>query len=399
MVKLNLNFDASLSEQLKGATVTVSGVKTQATVNISTGAVTATEIVAPQTGIKAAEFAADATEFKSSVIFVPQTVESGKLTVTVSKSDYTQSAVLDQKMVFKGGVGYSYDVELKENKLTLTPSSQINKWDDAEISIYGIGDYLKSDGTFVKNSELSVDNKNDIVAVIFSTEVSETDAAAGYSAYAMGLNTFNSKQWTLGTTSVGTLVTNYSSAFSDLDGRIKSQAIFDAAQTAGQLGGCYVNYTDGSSYTTNNPLPEGNITSGWFTPSFGQMVQIFNNLGDANISENMTGINHTASYSAMYAIKDVDVINKINGYVTAINSEVTMFPTDQNSTSKFATVTELNDNNLWGFSTGKVTLSQDQNAEIYSWGFGKNIGKSYVSVAPCIAIKLPTSASDSTPEN
>lgn len=401
LTKLNLDFKLGESGvDLKGATVSVTNVLGTTTVNV--GESTTGNAQGNPTDIIAAKFAADATEFSASAIFVPQAVLGQTDFVLVSTADGKQyKAALNKDVTFAEGKKYTYTVQFNGGgdepvTIELKLGSVLDNWDEGNEDIgggteetvaYGIGDYMLSDGTFVKNTGLTDEQKKNVVAVIFSKQVSEADAEEGYNAYAMGVERFGNKGWFMGNVALGSTCADFDAANADLDGLSKTQAILsnDAYTSIDetQKVNSFVNYTN---YTNNHPLPASG-TSQWFTPSFGQMVQIFNNLGGANIP-NEAEIHSNNTSSPMYYIESKDVLDKINAYVTVLG-QYEMFVTDGSGSLPYLTVTEFDENRLWSFQTRQVTASGDDT--VYAWGFGKNATKSQNgrSVAPCVAITLP----------
>lgn len=401
LTKLNINFNTGdTGLDLKGATVSVLNVMPTTTFTVSTGAIGSAQGNA--TEIKAAVFAKDATAFTASAIFVPQAVDNSVPFVRVTLADGTgYDAKLAELTDFAGGTKYNYTMNFSggggepiEGSLVL--QSTVTDWSDggdlesgeiSESKAVGIGDYMLSDGTFVSAAEITSENKDNVVAVVFSKEVSQADAEAGYNAYAMGVERFGNKGWNMGNVALGAISGDFNTVKDDLDGLSKTNAILSSSAYTSlddtQKGGSFVNYTN---YTRTHSLPSKGVST-WFTPSFGQMVQIFNNLGGADIP-NQAEIHSGNTSSPMYYIESKDVLDKINAYVTALGKEE-MFLTSGTGSLAYITVTEFNENNLWSFQTREVTVSGDDSK--YAWGFGKNTGKATAgrSVAPCVAVTLP----------
>ena len=401
LTKLNLDFNLGKSGvDLKGATVSVTNVLCTTTVNV--GESTTGNAQGNPTDIIAAKFAADATEFSASAIFVPQAVLGQTDFVLVSTADGKQyKAALNHDVTFAEGKKYTYTVQFNGGgdepvTIELKLGSVLDNWDEGNEDIgggteetvaYGIGDYMLSDGTFVKNAELTDEQKKNVVAVIFSKQVSEADAEAGYNAYAMGVERFGNKGWYMGNVALGATSGDFDTVKDDLDGLSKTNAVLSSSAYTSlddsQKGNSFVNY---ANYTNTHPLPATGVSQ-WFTPSFGQMVQIFNNLGGADIP-NQAEIHSGNTSSPMYYIESKDVLDKINAYVTAVGKDE-MFLTSGSGSLAYITVTEFNENNLWSFQTREVVVNGDDTT--YAWGFGKNTGKGTGgrSVAPCVAITLP----------
>lgn len=402
LAKLNLDFNLGESGvDLKGATVSVMNVLGSTTVNVGAGT-TGNAQGSPMT-ITAAKFAADAQAFTASAIFVPQAVLNGTDFVLIETADGKQyKAKLNQDVTFAEGKKYTYTAQFNGGgsepvTVELKLGSVVDNWEDGnediggepeETVVYGVGDYMLGDGTFVKNAELTDDNKSKVVAVIFSKQVSDADAEAGYNAYAMGVERFGNKGWYINNVSIGTNINNITDAMADIDGLSKTRAILAsdeyAALEGDNLNNNFVNYTN---YSAKHQLPVAG-TSQWFTPAFGQMVQIFNNLGGANITADMEGIHANNFSSPMYYTADQTVLDKINAYVTALGQSE-MFVTGDGGALLYLTVSEQSATGSWAFQTRDFTLTDDPTT--YKWGFGRNgsKGNGGRSVAPCVAITLP----------
>lgn len=402
LTKLNINFNTGdTGLDLKGATVSVLNVMPTTTFTVSTGAIGSAQGNA--TEIKAAVFAKDATAFTASAIFVPQAVDNSVPFVRVTLADGTgYDAKLAELTDFAGSTKYNYTMNFTgggqepiEGSLVL--ESTVTDWTDggnlasgevSESKAVGIGDYMLSDGTFVTAAELTSENKAKVVAVVFSKEVSQADAEAGYNAYAMGVERFGDKGWQINNVSIGANINSFTQAFADLDGLSKTQDILASDEYAAlpeeDLGKNFVNYTN---YSAKHKLPETG-TSQWFTPAFGQMVQIFNNLGGANLTADMTLPGEGNFSSPMYYTTDQAVLDKINAYVTALGKSE-MFVTGDGGALLYLTVSEQSTTGSWAFQTRDFNLKDDPTT--YKWGFGRNGSKANAgrSVAPCVAVTLP----------
>lgn len=383
--KLNINFDmGETGIDLKGATVRVTNTLPTTTLNVYAG--TMGNAQGTTQPVVAAKFADDATTFTASAVVVPQTVLGNETLVQVQLADgTTYDAELNSDVTFESGKKYSYTVKFDgsgadEPAVTLELTGVIDDWEDGnqdltgdvgEVVKYGVGDYITSDGTFLKASELNEENKPAVVAVIFSENVSSTDAAEGYNAYAMGVERFGNKAWGF-TDAIENGCPTFAEALANLDGRTKTATILGSEYYVEE--NSFVNY---SNYSISHKLPEG--TSGWFTPSFGQMMQILNNLGGAGITASTTITDQSGD--VMYTSSDIAPINKVNSYLTAIGADP-IFVTNESSTT-YITVTE-NAANSWT----NCWCVQTKNAD---WSFGKNAGKDKGgrSVIPCVAVKLP----------
>lgn len=394
LTKINLAFNTADTEiDLKGAAVSLVDVLTQTTINLSTGALgTSTQTA----DIAVAKFASDATQFAASAIIVPQTVAANANFVRVQLADgTTYDANISTSFTFETGKQYTYTATFNGNQIELKLISTIEGWEDGALNpsgdteekiVYGVGDYITSDGTFIKNSELNDDNKADVVAVIVSTQVSTADETDGYNAYAMGLTVAGSKGWGF-TDLVGTSVTTFADALADLDGRSKTAAVLESD--------AYKDVEEGTKGNTifeyvsreGNKSPIGTAGSDWFVPSIGQMIQMLNNLGEAGITSS-TEVHGDNTSSPIYYTESNDVITKINAYATAAGKTDFI-----KASSIYVTVTE-SEANFWCLQTNP-TVSNDQTA--YAWGFGRNPGKSNNNrnLIPFVAVKLPAETSSS----
>lgn len=384
--KINIGFinnDATVD--LKGATVSILGTLPATSFSMTEGTVAAAS--GAVTSIKAAVFASDATEFKASAIIVPQTIAAETPFVQIETADgKTLVAKLGVEVAFTGGKNYTYTVNIGEAAVETTlilNDASIGEWtqDDTkldgkteEVVSYGVGDYILADGTLVKNAKLTTEQQNDVAAVIFSTTVSTTDAAAGYVGYAV--STKGRRQNLVWRTpaeseiSVPLLresaVTTLDGAFSDLDGLTVTGK---AQNKEASDGGTYSAF-DFSGYSNNLT---GTNLSGWFMPSSGQMIQLMNNLGEASIDASNIELNGNGEYTSGKVLSGI--IAKINNY----GSEI--IPTT--GAPVFATTTESKTDKMWvlTFNTADGT-----------WKISKNAGKSVTgrSVLPIVAYKLPT---------
>lgn len=397
LTKLNINFNVGQSGvDLKGATVKVKNVKTTATVNIETGTVTESATSA-SADITSAVFDAEATTFTASVIFVPQTIIANTAFVEVTTSaNSTFTAPLSQEVAFEGGKKYTYTAQFTGGgdpdepvEMELKVGSVVDNWEDALLDQYAIGDYITKDGQILKASELTEENKANVVAVIFSKQVSATDASAGYNAYAMGLEKVGSKIWS---PSDEVLNQNknfeaYADAKADLDGCkntsvVLASSVYTGIQDAEAKRGYVFEYCERS--TSQNIIPSLS-SSGWFVPSFGQMIQIIENLGGATINESEIKNN---SNNPMYYVDDPDIAAKINAYATTAGKSDGLL----SGSSTYVTSTECGDK-FWCLQTN-VSVKVDEMTTTYKWGFGKNAGKTgnYRTLIPCVAVTLPAAS-------
>lgn len=395
LTKLNIDFDMGDTDvNLNGATVSVKNVKTSTTVNIKTGNVG--QASGNVSVITAAKFAADATDFSASAIFVPQTIESGTELVEVKLEGVTYNAILNQKVTFECGKRYTYTVKFEtssagETTVSLQTGSTVQDWEDGnsqELSA-AVGDYVTNEGKIIKYAEAENHaDKDKIVAVVFSTTVSDSDKSAGYNVYAMGLSPVNSKKWIQDATVITGSVLDFATALTDLDGRTKTAEVL--------ANDIYTNYTEKSStffeYCSRdkNLKPVGEIGSDWFVPSIGQIIQILNNLGQAGINSSSTVYDKNTGSPVYYQNNtDSPALNNINGYITKVGKEAIY---DTSKSSIYATVSEYM-GNFWCLQTCPSVNVPNEGSKNFDWGFGKNATKvsgNFRSFVPCVAIKIPS---------
>lgn len=389
LTKINLAFNTADTEiDLKGATVSLVDVLTQTTINLSDGTLGTGSQPAD---INVAEFAEDATQFAASAIIVPQTVAANANFVRVQLADgTTYDANISTSFTFETGKQYTYTATFTENGLELKLISTIEGWQDGaenpsgsteEKIVYGVGDYITSDGTFIKNSELSDENKGNVVAVIFSTNVSTTDAEAGYDAYAMGLWRVKGK---LGfADEVGEQVTSFTAVLADLEGRTKTDALLKSSYYSNLTGDTKAESMLGmlETYRTSHSV-NSSVSSAWFIPAIGQQIQLVNNLGGAEINES-TEVESGNVNTEWWTSDDAAVIEKINAYITECGQTN---PLVVGGNINLASSSEAGVN-LWG-----IQLRGESNTNFISWGFGRGLnknGNTDTSIIPCVAVKLP----------
>ena len=326
LTKVNVKFSVGEGVDLKGATVSLLNILPTTTLQVESGTLGAAKGTA--TAIKVATFADDATAFVGSAVVVPQTIAAGNF-LQVKMADGRQYvAPLSADVTFESGKVYTYQVTIGQRGIAIVLSSIITDWDSSteglsgdaiELVTYEVGDYVLKDGSLLKNSKVNDSNKDNIIAVIFSTTVSETDAAAGYSGYAMGVKRIGAsggakKQWYVNT-SYGLGVGSIADAMADLDGLTKAQAI--------RANSIYTALSDNSKHVANlsDYLVEktGANLSEWYTPSYGQLVKMLNNLGNAGITAE-TVTRGWSAYNPFYeSANDANATNIANVFA-AINA-------------------------------------------------------------------------------
>lgn len=394
MAKLNLNFDLTGAPEtfsLDGATVSVLNVLPSVNVKVSDGTIGTASGSA--TAIKAGTLTA---EGKASVVFPPQTIAKDTKFVQVVVNGQTYEATLPSAVAFEGGKKYTYTVTFTVDGdggstvtgITLTPTTSVTPWEDGQLKSCNVGDYVTKTGEIVPKEDIaSYDNKADIVAVIFSKEVSELDKRAGYNAYAMGLTVGTGLVWG-DATLVGTSVETFGDALNDLDGRDKTNYVLKQVSGIGTADNTIFKYcVDLEDF-------DSSVASEWFVPSIGQMLQFLNGIGQAGINAD-TELAETGYTNAMYRVPVAEgsttVLDNLNACATAVGkSEIV-----GSGSQVFVTVTESNaykgSVNFWCFQTN-FSVSETP----YSWGFGRNPGKGSTSgryLLPCVALTLSSSTS------
>lgn len=322
----------------------------------------------------------------ATAVVAPGQVSGGDVLVrvTVGGKDFVYE--LPEDADWQSGTENVYSMRLTHEGL-VPYGNYVTEWGDGEndltgnleeVFVYGPGDYLLSDGRFIKAGRLTAEQAADVVAVVFSKDVSETDAEAGYNAYAMGVKRITDKKYGISQL-VGKHLSEYTSALADLDGRTKTGQLMASEEYQVLTDKDKTVFGSLDTYTQTYALPS-EVASGWFVPSFGQMIQILNNLGEAGLTAE-TEVTESNN-SQMYKSADLEVLNRINSCLVVVNDGEEVFPTAGDAI--FATSTEAN-NTFWC-----VQLS---NGGEWKWAFGKNPQRSSTtanrSLLPCTAVKLP----------
>lgn len=377
LTKLNINFDTSDSNvDLKGAEVSILNTLPTTTLNVYSGAVGTASGTA--TEIKVASFASDATSFTACAVIVPQTINSGTDLVCVKVNSTVINAKLNQAVTFESGKKYTYTVKFNGTSAELVLGSSITEWEDGNkdfVSQYGVGDFILADGSFLKADDATTENTSNVRAVIFSTDVTATDAAEGYGAYAMNITPSYNKIWGSETVTINTGINTFADALTDMDGRGKTAAVL-ASET-------YKNLDNQSStifacLERITTVDNKDVVSTTFVPSFGQWIAFLNNLGSADITAS-TQLSADSNWDPLWTSVDNTVIETINKYMTdhlgegkailGTSNVVYLSVTESDQAAKF-----------WAVQTSSN-----------AWKFGKNPGKSGQRTAlTCIAVKLPT---------
>lgn len=362
--KVNVEFvNENLDVSLQGAVINLLGLDTSVKVNVAESTLGETSSKAD---VKIAAFADDAEQFAASGIVVPQTVPAGPFVQIVLADSRVFEAGLSSDVVFKSNKRYVYTVYLggdgEQVKVGITlGGSSIGDWEDDdseglegsgnEVIEYVVGDYVLADGTLMKKADFetaAADVKATAAGIIFSTDVSAADAAAGYDGYAMSLvgvkryqtwRTPNSEATDENPDVPALLrpsgVSEPAEAVADMDGLSFASLVASATD-----GGTYGAFNFGN-YSNSKMKLIGENLSGWFMPSFGQLVQLLNNLADAGIVASDIVISSQGNYEVA---EPSGMVELINGYLN-----VDKAGSDILSTGAFVvSSTESSSTTVWG---------------------------------------------------
>lgn len=377
---------------LKDAKIYITNTKPTTTLNPSTGALG--EASGTASDICIGEFTADATSKTFYGIVVPQAITAGTKFVKIAAKTKTLLAKLSAATTLASGKAYTFTATIgtssTEAELTLGTVS-LTGWGDAtdigsatteEIVSYEIGDYVLTDGTFVKKAAYTTGT---IAGIIFSKNVSATDAAAGYNAYAMGLNR---KKMAFpvndsNPSQMGTGINDFADAFADYDGLTKTTTMMGSTYYTSLTTDQQASFMGNLSW--HNTTISGSVASSWYLPSFGQLIQILNNLGDADITSSAVTTMDSSNLVELTGVSTSTIASKLQGIVDAVNGTNNMFA---NGNIQYVCSTEngSNSNSHWG-KAWQVKFNTDGNVSV-----GKNLSRSNdsnYSVIPVVAIKLP----------
>ena len=362
--KVNVEFvNENLDVSLQGAVINLLGLDTSVKVNVAESTLGETSSKAD---VKIAAFADDAEQFAASGIVVPQTVSAGSFVQIVLADSRVFEAGLSSDVVFKSNKRYVYTVYLggdgEQVKVGITlGGSSIGDWEDDdseglegsgnEVIEYVVGDYVLADGTLMKKADFEAatdEVKATAAGVIFSTNVSAADAAAGYDGYAMSLVGMKRHQtWRTPNTSAtdenpdtpvllrSTAASSPAEAVADLDGLSFAPLVASATD-----GGTYGAFSF-ANYSNNKMALTGTNLSGWYMPSFGQLVQLLNNLAGAGIEASAIELTGQGNYEVASPSGMVEILN---GYLNADKAG-----TDVLSAGAFVvTSTESSSTTMWG---------------------------------------------------
>ncbi|MBR1556341.1 MAG: fimbrillin family protein [Prevotella sp.] len=385
-VDITIKKIAGSNVDLEGATVKIKNTKLKTSLTPSTGTLGTVTDDNEATDIIAATIASDLTagdatsQATACAVIVPQELAANTAFIEITTSDdKTLIGKLSEAATFTSGESYSLTISVGKVTEPVTEvaisfgTTSLVGWGTTNsigLTSYGIGDYVLSDGTFMKASAYataSATEKAKIVAIIFSTNVSATDATS-YDAYAMGLATITAG-WA-NTTYHNSTPSTFADALSDANGLSKIS---------------YMGTLTGTANTT------GENMSVWFIPTFGELIQILNNLGNANITSETT-VDFTKNQNGdIYSSETSTVLTSINSRVTAIGKSSIFSAENQ----IFVTCTENQqgdeESQYKNFFYLKVTAS-----DATTFGLGKSAGKNNASRVglPCIAVKLPSTTTE-----
>ena len=379
---------------LEGASLSVLNVLPTISVNVLTGELGAVSGQASQ--VLMATFASNDTESYASALVVPQTVAAGDFLQITTSDARTLVAKLGADIELKSNKRYTYTLRISgtgagDASVELVLGSSISDWEDdeevggdaSEVISYEVGDYVLADGTFMKASELetaSDEVKADVAGVIFSTDVSAADAAAGYSGYALSTwGKKGSQTWSSQTVEapLAAAVETQAAACADLDGLTFASVVAEADPE-------YSYYTafDFTNYSSQRIALTGTNLSGWFVPSLGQLVQILENLGGVEVDHERTDFDNGQGENFGGEDQVDALLAKLNGHlVNAADSD------KFGAGNFFASATEISATHMWG-----VTFSASKDGITYAYKISSKASKGNGgrNIAPVFAYKLPT---------
>lgn len=386
---------------LNGAKIYITGTKREAKFTPSSGTVEvntsaeASDILALTIGseLNAGDASSKAT---ACAVVVPQDLAAETAFIKIVTSDsktligkLSTAATLASNGTYSMNISVGNITETETTVKVSFGSTSLLAWDNETpigLSAYGIGDYVLTDGTFMKKSDYasaSEENKAKVAGIIFSLDVSSTDRSNGYVAYAVGKTIMTSRIWngttgTYASTVVGESV-DASSAINDLDGLTKSKNLYDnymnsmtlpSGKASTDFVACFTNY--GITLTGTN-------LSAWFLPSIGQIAKIFNELSGTSITE-ITGTSNKYDGTPSATGED-GIISKLNSAFSIGGENQISFTADIN----FATSSEYLDD-----STPKTWLFQfNHSGSSLKFQVGSRNGNGKY-VMPCVAIKAIT---------
>lgn len=320
LAKITLRFNVDSKDptlDLKGATAKIQGTVASAKINLSTGVVSVADASISTITVATENSASDGrvTVFKCSAIIVPQTVKSDIQLIRLNTTGGRYTLTLEEDKAFEANKNYIYDITVGEaSGLHITSTTTLTGWTDENIdgdmtptTQAAIGDFVRQDGTIVKPTAIDeeFDNStNPLVGIVFSDEVSDEDAAVGYSYYVMALRSTNSNSdkyykysskdaqenptanYTPSTEGSYIKASYYPEATLEMltryDGRSNTQAFMDYDGGKDKWGNLLQAIDPAKTDKFEKYAPElsENFThTDWFVPSLGQWWLILQNLG------------------------------------------------------------------------------------------------------------------------
>lgn len=372
-IAVTIKEGSTIDFDLTKARVTINNTKPTTSLNPSTGALGAAS--GDATDIIATTALGSASTVYT--IVVPQAIAKNTILATIETNptgadNRTYRAKLKQDVTFESGKAYSFKVILDEDPepaLTLQMGgTSINGWNDnggvstTTKEVPSIGDYILADGKFSKTKQASA------IAVIFST----TSHDADYEGYAVSLGgPLTGRKWgaeaLIGTAIAGSNAATWiSNALADYSGL--------ATTTAVQAIDSYASTYTAFDFSTCPDVSGVTNLSRWFMPSFGQMIDIVQNLG--GVSDVRTTMGSLTGTNDAQISADMTFISTINGY--KVTNDII---TSSSGGNTYITTSENSASNVWILKmfTDKWQLSRQA---------GKTGGSRYV--LPVIAYKVPT---------
>lgn len=332
-------------------------------------------------------------------IIVPQEIAAGTALVKIettseatSGANRTLIAKLSTATTFASGQSYNFTVTVNDQTTpSIEPevvelqfgSASLVEWGDNNLGAvteepYTIGDYVLNDGTFLRQSQLASatdEVKAKISAVIFSTTSHDT----GWDGYAVSVCGKKASQiWQSGeniTASIlggGSAITEIGDAVADYTGLTVTTAAKAANYTSAFA---FTNYMGGGNGKNIQTAVTNSILSGWFMPSVGQMIELFENLGGGSFSwDNIT-------WTGQGEINDIKPTGRTT-IISSINSHK-VGNTDIIEAADYVTTTQSAEDKMW-----MIKLSGSEE----TWTISKSASKTGTNrnVLPIVAFKFPT---------
>ena len=418
-VNISISKEAGSNVTLTGATVYITGTKNGTTFNPSTGAIAAAPTGSEAVEITAATLSSEAAATVCAII-IPQTLDANTAFVKIVTADNSKTLIakLDEAITFDGSNSYNMSISVGTTTAAVNyvslkvAETSLVQWTDKYITqtTYGVGDYLLASGEFIKKENYVQATHGDVAGIIFSTKVSETDAALGYNAYIMGLcrkkrafpvstsydttsedTKTNTKKYGA---QMDTGVGDFNDAFNDLDGRTHTYKMMTSTYYTSLTDDQKTKFMANLSWFT---VSKGTVASDWYLPSFGQLIQIINNLGGLEDANKITSSSVTVSNSS-------DLVNistvTTDGIATALTQKITdaggmasggETSVFTNGNINYISSTENNHTNSshWG-KVWQVKFNSSANISV-----GKNLDRSNdenYSVIPVAAVIAPAIA-------